>query len=323
MSRRGDDERPATAAGRAPSWPLAEVVEALHKAHGELLGGRRPGLSRRALPSRDALEGVLADLRAALFPAHFGSADLSDESIPFFIGHKLDVALVALHEQVRRGILFSCERHGGAGHDCGECERRASEAMRAFAERLPTVRSLLASDLAAAFQGDPAATSPDEALFCYPGLAAMFHHRIAHVLHSLDVPLIPRIISEISHSATGIDIHPGAQIGASCFIDHGTGVVIGATCVLGERVTLYQGVTLGAKSFPLDDQGHPIKGVPRHPLVEDDVVIYAGATILGRVTIGRGSSIGGNVWLTRSVSPGSRVTQAQARAEQFDGGSGI
>jgi serine O-acetyltransferase len=163
----------------------------------------------------------------------------------------------------------------------------------------------------------------DEAIFCYPGFNAITHHRIAHELHRLGVPLIPRIISEIAHSETGIDIHPGAGIGGSFFIDHGTGVVIGETAQIGERVRLYQGVTLGAKSFPLDEKGHPIKGIPRHPIVEDDVVVYSGATILGRITIGRGSSIGGNVWITRSVPAGSRITQAQARADTFEGGGGI
>jgi serine O-acetyltransferase len=185
------------------------------------------------------------------------------------------------------------------------------------------VRALLGSDVRAAYEGDPAATSQDEALFCYPGITAITHHRIAHELYRLGVPLIPRIISEIAHAETGIDIHPGAQIGARFFIDHGTGVVIGETCVIGERVRLYQGVTLGAKSFPTDAHGNPIKGTPRHPIVEDDVIIYAGATILGRITIGRGASIGGNVWLTQAVPAGSRVTQAQVKQESFEGGAGI
>jgi serine O-acetyltransferase len=193
----------------------------------------------------------------------------------------------------------------------------------AFAARLPAVRTLLGSDAQAAFDGDPAATSPDEAVFSYAGLTAVIHHRLAHELHGLGVPLIPRIIAELAHSSTGIDIHPGAQIGASFFIDHGTGVVIGETCVIGDRVRLYQGVTLGAKSFPTDESGRPVKGLPRHPVVEDDVVIYAGATILGRVTIGRGASIGGNVWITQDVKPGSRVSQAESRQLVFEFGAGI
>ncbi|MEI7891750.1 MAG: serine O-acetyltransferase EpsC [Myxococcales bacterium] len=185
------------------------------------------------------------------------------------------------------------------------------------------MRTALGTDALAGYDGDPAATSPDEAIFCYPGMTAILHHRIAHELFTLGVPLIPRIISESAHGATGIDIHPGATIGRSFFIDHGTGVVIGETAVIGDRVRLYQGVTLGAKRFPTDAQGRPIKGLPRHPIIEDDVVIYAGATVLGRITIGRGSSIGGNVWLTQSVAPGSRISQAEVRRELFEEGLGI
>jgi serine O-acetyltransferase len=192
-----------------------------------------------------------------------------------------------------------------------------------FLAGLPEVQGKLALDVAAAYQGDPAALSPDETIFCYPGVLAITNHRIAHSMHRLGVPLIPRIINELAHSATGIDIHPGASIGESFFIDHGTGVVIGETAIIGNRVRLYQGVTLGAKSFPLDEHGRPIKGIQRHPIVEDDCVLYSGATVLGRVVIGHGSTVGGNVWLTRSVAPGSRVTQGQSRIEVFEEGSGI
>jgi serine O-acetyltransferase len=185
------------------------------------------------------------------------------------------------------------------------------------------VQQCLVLDAQAAYDGDPAATDPTEAIFCYPGLLALTSHRIAHELHRLGVPLLPRIINEHAHSLTGIDIHPGAQLGTSLFIDHGTGVVIGETCVIGNRVRIYQGVTLGAKSFPLDDDGKPIKGVPRHPIVEDDVILYAGATVLGRVTIGRGSVIGGNVWLVRSVPPDSRISQSPVRDDGYVAGAGI
>jgi len=185
------------------------------------------------------------------------------------------------------------------------------------------VRQLLATDVQASYDGDPAATSPDEAIFCYPGLLAVMNFRLAHELHALGLPLIPRMITEHAHSTTGIDIHPGATIGEAFFIDHGTGVVIGETSIIGNRVTLYQGVTLGAKSFPLDEDGNPIKGINRHPVVEDDVIVYSEATILGRITIGRGSVIGGNVWLTRSVPPNSVVTQAQAQRDSFERGAGI
>jgi serine O-acetyltransferase len=192
-------------------------------------------------------------------------------------------------------------------------EVRALEVVRAFGAALPSIRELLDSDVLAAYRGDPAAHSVDEVLLCYPGIHAMIHHRIAHRLHVLGVPLLARVVAELAHGDTGIDIHPGARIGPGFFIDHGTGVVIGETAEIGQDVRLYQAVTLGAKRFATDEDGQLQKGGARHPIVEDDVVIYAGATILGRVTIGRGSQIGGNVWLTRSVPPGSRITQAQSR----------
>jgi serine O-acetyltransferase len=180
---------------------------------------------------------------------------------------------------------------------------------------LPSIRTLLDSDVEAAYLGDPAAQSVDEVLICYPGIVAIIHYRLAHSLHQLGSRLVARIISEIAHARTGIDIHPGAIIGSSFFIDHGTGVVIGETCVIGDRVRLYQAVTLGARSFPTDENGLLTKGLARHPIIEDDVVIYAGATILGRVTIGRGARIGGNVWLTEDVLPDSVVNQASIRQE--------
>jgi serine O-acetyltransferase len=304
--------------GGDSEWSLGPVVEKLYDENAELLRDRRTKLGQNTLPSRDVLAQVVSGIRAALFPAHYGASDLSAEGLRYYVGHTLDQALVSLHEQVRRGYVFACER----GLE-GACEGMAAPTVRKLAARLPAVRALLGSDARAAYEGDPAATSADEAVISYPGMTAIIHHRIAHELYRLGVPLVPRIISELSHSETGIDIHPGATIGASFFIDHGTGVVIGETSVIGERVRIYQGVTLGAKSFPTDEKGRPIKGIARHPVVEDDVIIYAGATILGRITIGRGSSIGGNVWLTQSVAPGSRVSQAQVRQELFDGGSGI
>lgn len=301
-------------------WSLGPIVDALCTENAALLRGRRRKLGRQALPSREALAAIISDLRAALFPGHFGASDLSNEGIHYYIGHTLDSAMVSLQEQIRRGLLFACT-HGDV--HCEECERRAGPAVRALAESLPRVRALLGADARAAYEGDPAATSADEAVLSYPCMNALIHQRIAHELYERGVPLVPRILSELAHAETGIDIHPGARIGGSFFIDHGTGVVIGETAVIGERVRLYQGVTLGAKSFPVDAAGRPIKGIPRHPIVEDDVIVYAGATILGRITIGKGSSIGGNVWLTQSVPPGSRVTQAQIRQELFEGGSGI
>jgi len=192
-----------------------------------------------------------------------------------------------------------------------------------FLRKLPEVQRKLALDVQASYEGDPAAANPDEVIFCYPGIIAITSYRLAHELHILGVPIIPRMITEAAHSATGIDIHPGAAIGERFFIDHGTGIVIGETCIIGSRVRIYQGVTLGAKSFQLDEDGNPVRGIDRHPIVEDDVTIYSGATILGRVTIGRGSVIGGNVWLVHGVPPGSRITQAHTREEEFERGAGI
>jgi serine O-acetyltransferase len=289
------------------------------RCNGEHAMFRGPG--RAALPSNTDVMAMVEKLRSALFPGYFGISELSAESMRFHVGATLDDVLRTLQEQIRRGLCFVCpqDRPG----ECSECDARALSITRAFLERLPAVQLMLASDAIAAYEGDPAATSPDEAVFCYPGMLAMTNYRLAHELNHLEVPLIPRMISEHAHSITGIDIHPGAHIEQGLFIDHGTGVVIGETAEIGKDVRIYQGVTLGAKSFPLDENGNPIKGIPRHPIVEDEVVIYSGATILGRVTIGKGSVIGGNVWLTRSVPPGSQITQAQVRQERFEDGGGI
>ncbi|NMB75591.1 MAG: serine acetyltransferase [Myxococcales bacterium] len=270
---------------------------------------RAPGC-RFALPSPAAVVEMVEALRQVLFPGYFGPSDLTDEAMRFHVGATLDRVLQTIEEQIQRGLCFTCNEESP---NCPSCAERAHELACRFISRLPEVRRLLATDVQAAYEGDPAATSPDEAIFCYPGVLAILCYRLAHELHLLGVPIIPRMITEHAHGATGIDIHPGAAIGERFFIDHGTGVVIGETTVIGRNVRLYQGVTLGAKSFPLDSDGNPIKGIPRHPMVEDDVIIYSGATILGRVTIGKGSSIGGNVWLTESVPPGSRVTQTPSR----------
>jgi serine O-acetyltransferase len=232
---------------------------------------------------------------------------MSRDNLKFHIGHNLDAVRRSLSEQIRRGLCF-CREAGGNPIELGLEAQRITDQFLLF---LPELRTTLMSDIAAAFEGDPAATSPDETLFSYPGVRAITNYRIANRLHTLRVPILPRMITEHAHSRTGIDIHPGATIDSHFFIDHGTGVVIGETCVIGKRVRLYQGVTLGAKSFPLDAQGKPIKGIPRHPIIEDEVVIYSGATILGRITIGKGSMIGGNVWLTQSVPAGSKVSQQE------------
>jgi serine O-acetyltransferase len=273
---------------------------------------REPG--GRELPSREALGAVVDGLRGALFPMRLGPPDLRQDSEDYYVGHTLDAVLQSLLAQVRLELRYGARYQNGNGHagQPPDADQRAHALVREFAASLPRIRTLLDSDVLAAFHGDPAARSVDEVLLCYPGIEAMIHHRIAHSLYRLGVPLLARIVAELAHTQTGIDIHPGASIGAGFFIDHGTGVVIGETSVIGERVRVYQAVTLGAKRFPTEGDGSLKKGLHRHPVVEDDVVIYAGATILGRITIGRGSTIGGNVWVTRSVPPGSHVTQADS-----------
>lgn len=270
----------------------------------------------RDLPSRERLAEIVNLLKGALYPMRLGPHELLHSGENYYVGHALAIALAQLAEQATLEWRYK-DRHD-EHTDASVVEERVHIAIQQFAHRLPEIRDLLDFDVIAAYQGDPAAGSVDEVLLCYPGILAMIHHRIAHELYQLDLPLLARIIAEQAHSETGIDIHPGAQIGAGFFIDHGTGVVIGETAILGKRVRVYQAVTLGAKRFPADADGHPRKGLARHPIVEDNVVIYAGATILGRVTIGQGSVIGGNVWLTQDVPPFSNVTQARSRNESED-----
>jgi serine O-acetyltransferase len=271
------------------------------------------------LPSPEIVASAIKGLHAALFPRHAGGQDGSDEGLDYFVGYTLNAALRTLAEQLQRELAFAGERHDGNPN----AEETALTIVRDFAGQLPVIRDVLISDIRAAFDGDPSAKGTEEVLLSFPGVKAVIYHRLAHSLYKLGAPILARIIAELAHSSTGIDIHPGAEIGGSFFIDHGTGVVIGETAVIGERVRLYQAVTLGAKRFSVDESGALVKGEARHPIVEDDVVIYAGATILGRVTIGRGSTIGGNVWLTRSVPPGSNIVQAQTRSDVFDSGAGI
>ncbi|MDR1020694.1 MAG: serine O-acetyltransferase [Synergistaceae bacterium] len=261
------------------------------------------------MPSSPELARMMEMIRAVVFPGFFGTGGIDEQSMRHHMASGLDDIFRILAEQIRLGMCF-------IGRDqalsCKECEDDALELAGAFMGRLPDVRNLLDSDVLAAFEGDPAAKSKAETIFCYPSIHIMTNHRVAHELYKLEVPVIPRIISEMGHSRTGIDINPGASIGEEFFIDHGTGVVIGETAVIGSRCRLYQGVTLGALSFPKDALGNPIKGLPRHPVLEDNVVVYAGATILGRVTIGAGSMIGGNVWITGDVPKGSKVVQQRS-----------
>lgn len=297
-----------------PNWHLDEIVAGLRAARAAWRSNTgRSEVGGRELPARDALRDIVNQLCGALFPLRLGPPDLREASEDFYVGHSLDTALSSLLTQVKLELGYAA-RHNGI-QDKSTLDAEAQGTVQNFADGLPALRALLDTDVIAAYHGDPAARSVDEVLLCYPGVTAIIHHRIAHHLYRAGLPLIARIIAEIAHSDTGIDIHPGAQIGGRFFIDHGTGVVIGETAVIGERVRIYQAVTLGAKRFPAGETGMLEKGMPRHPIVEDDVVIYAGATVLGRITIGKGSSIGGNVWLTRSVAPGSNVTQASSQQE--------
>ncbi len=264
------------------------------------------------LAGRKAICRVLEDLIAILFPGCHGADPVPPAHIRTFVEERLQDAADTLREQIERAFRYQCEFD--KCKDCGDCVRKADAAVRTLIAALPDIKCLLQEDVVAAYEGDPAARSIMEVVMSYPGFQAIITHRIAHVLHKEGVPLIPRIMSEHAHSLTGIDIHPGATIGAGFFIDHGTGVVIGETTVIGRNVKLYQGVTLGALSFPKDADGNPIKGVKRHPDVQDNVTIYAGATILGgETTIGAGSEIGGNVWLTHPVPPNSKVYNRQPK----------
>ena len=283
---------------------LASVVESLCKMGNGLVGPLRKDQHGEPMPSRDAVVEMVEAIRSVLFPGYFGLSEMSTESMRFHIGSTLDRIKQIMTEQLKRGICFFCaeeEEH------CQLCERRSRQITTTFLSRLPDIQKQLATDIHSAYEGDPAATSPDEAIFCYPGVLAISSYRIAHELYRLGVPIIPRMITEHAHSITGIDIHPGATIGERFFIDHGTGVVVGETTIIGNQVKLYQGVTLGALSFPKDERGKLIRGLRRHPQICDGVVIYGGATILGNVTNGAGAVIGGNVWLTASVPPDTKV----------------
>jgi serine O-acetyltransferase len=312
--------RPAGSGGTGRKPNLDRIVAELRNLRTASQKIRYRGGSLPELPSRETMINIVDNLISALYPRHFGPAGLTVESTDGFIVFTLDAVLRSLQEQVRRELQLS--NHVG-DKPRADYERQATEISCEFAERLPKMRALLDTDIRAAYEGDPAANSLDEVVTCYPGIAAIMRHRIAHQLYLVGATMLARIISEIAHAQTGIDIHPGADIGDSFFIDHGTGVVIGETAVIGRRVRLYQAVTLGARRFEVDDNGVLIKGKARHPIIEDDVVIYAGATILGRITIGRGSAIGGNVWLTYSVPPGSNITQGKARSDTFYEGGGI
>lgn len=259
------------------------------------------------LPSGKTLQEIIDLSRAILFPGYYGKASVNIQTIQYYIGVNVERFQRLMEDQILAGLRF-----------CEDCEltmsetqldkqkKMAKELSFKLVKKLPEIREKLSTDVIAAYNGDPASESRAEIIACYPIIKTLANYRIAHELYLLNVPLIPRMMTEMAHSETGIDIHPGAHIGRYFTIDHGTGVVIGATCTIGDNVKIYQGVTLGAKSFPLDEHGNPVKGIPRHPIIEDNVIIYANATILGRVTIGKGSVIGANVWVTEDLAPDTK-----------------
>lgn len=297
------------------TFDIAAIVTQLRQVrdHWREQQNRTESGQHREFPSRAAITQAVESLKGVLYPLRLGPADLRHASEDFYVGHTLDTALQILQAQAQIELHYRQRSTGAAVQHPAHQSSQALRAVHAFAQQLPRLRQLLDTDVLAAFHGDPAARSVDEVVLSYPGVLALIHHRIAHAFYQLELPLLARIMAELAHGQTGIDIHPGAHIGPGCFIDHGTGVVVGETAVIGQNVRIYQAVTLGAKRFPKDAQGHLQKGWARHPIVEDDVVIYAGATILGRVTIGKGAVIGGNVWITEDVPAGTHVSQAHLR----------
>jgi serine O-acetyltransferase len=294
---------------------LPEITGALVASYTEC--SRINHLGHQALPSRDAVVAVLADLSEVIYPGFGRRQNLHIGNVEYYVGSLVDALHDTLTEQITRALRHDmCEE---APHV--DFEALAQTKTVEFLKRLPAVRETLDADVAAAYKGDPAARSHHEIIFCYPGLEAITVYRLAHELLTLGVPYVPRMMTEYAHSKTGIDIHPGARIGPGFFIDHGTGVVIGETCVIGENVKLYQGVTLGALSFQKDSDGELVRGTKRHPTLEDDVIVYANATILGgATTVGARSVIGSNVWLTQTVAPDT-VVVLEKPALRLKGGS--
>lgn len=282
---------------------LTELVDRLstNSALSKLYHEHRDGCP---LPSSRVLEEIIELTRAIVFPGYFGKSNILIHSLKYPVGNSVQQLYDLLVDQIMAGLGFSDSKDS-----LSDLRQKAEDKASQLLMRLPDLQSILATDVEAAYNGDPAADSYGEIISCYPVIRVLTNYRLAHELHLLGVPLIPRIITEMAHSETGIDIHPAATIGHHFTIDHGTGVVIGATCIIGNNVKLYQGVTLGAKSFPLDEDGNPIKGIPRHPILEDDVIVYSNATVLGRITIAKGTVIGGNIWVTESTKPGEHIVQ--------------
>ena len=258
------------------------------------------------MPSTETLQEIVNLTRSVLFPGYFGEADVNSRTMLYYIGVNIDTLQKLLNQQIKAGLCF--ESHPSET-DCELMNKKAHQTALDFITQLPDIRTKLYTDIIAAYNGDPAAKSIGEVIFCYPSIRAISNYRIAHALLELGVPIIPRIITEMAHSETGIDIHPGAVIGEYFTIDHGTGVVIGETARIGNNVKMYQGVTLGAKSFPLDADGNPIKGIDRHPKIGNNVIIYSNSTILGDIHVGDGAVIGGNLWVDNDVPPGTKLVQ--------------
>lgn len=273
------------------------------------------------LPSNNALEEIVALVREIVFPGYFGQSKVTQDTIKYHTGVAIERLSHVLKKQIIAGLCFSMDKD--TDFRLSDVRAKAEEITVEMIRRLPKLRSILATDVEAAYNGDPAATCFGEIISCYPVIRTLTNYRLAHELHLLGVPLIPRMISELAHSETGIDIHPAAEIGHHFTIDHGTGVVIGATCIIGNNVKLYQGVTLGALSFPLDEDGNPIKGIPRHPILGNDVIVYSNATILGRITIGDRSVIGANRWVTDNIAPDTKIYKNVRMMKGFENGYGI
>ncbi len=264
------------------------------------------------LPQEHIIQEIVMLCRSVLFPGFFGKEEVNAFNLEYLMGMQVERLKCLLENQLVAGLMFAEKYRNTEEKDFGALLGTAREVAMRFLHRLPELRRLLHTDVEAIYLGDPAATSHEEVIYCYPAIKAIINHRIAHELLLEGIPIIPRMISEMAHSETGIDIHPGASIGHHFAIDHGTGVVIGATAIIGNNVKLYQGVTLGAKSFDLDEDNNPIKGIPRHPIIGNNVIIYSNASILGRITIGDNAVIGGNIWVTVDVPAGERLTQAKA-----------
>jgi serine O-acetyltransferase len=295
---------------------LQNIVDKLTKNHTE--NYPHIPIHERRIPSSDCLNKIVDIIRSVVFPGYYGSSMVNADSLVFHTGVNLENLSTLLTQQIFDALLFFDEEEGNT---IKVKEQSQTLAFR-FLEQLPAIKYRLSTDVKAIFNSDPATKSFGEIIFCYPAVKAILNYRIAHELYAMNIPLIPRIITELAHLETGIDIHPGAQIDEYFSMDHGTGVVIGQTAIIGKHVTLYQGVTLGAKSFILNEQGHPID-VPRHPILEDHVTVYSNSSILGRITIGHGTIIGGNVWLTKSVPPNSRILQTKAIELDLTDGAGI